>query len=331
MTSVDGRSSISAPDPTTASGSADPAIATALARLPSLRETIHRHGLAADRRLGQHFLLDPVILERIAAAAGPLADRTVLEVGPGPGGLTRALLRAGARRVVAVERDPRCVAALAELEAAAGGRLRLVEGDALRFDPAGLAPPGALVVVANLPYNIGTELLIGWLHRLELFERLVLLFQKEVAARLAAAPGDPAYGRLSVLARLLCRVERLFDLPPGAFTPPPKVHSTLVRLTPRTDRPPPDLLARVERLTAAAFAGRRKMLRRSLAAVVPACDSLLPAVGLDPRARAETLAPDDFLRLARALAGEDGAALTRRRVPPGTVGRTPRDRAGGGA
>lgn len=252
--------------------------------------------------------MDPAILDRIAAAAGPLAGRTVLEVGPGPGGLTRALLRAGAARVVAVERDPRCIAALAGLVDAAEGRLELVAGDALAFDPAGLAAPGALILVANLPYNIGTELLLGWLRRAELFDRLVLLFQKEVALRLAAAPGGADYGRLSVPVQLVFRVERLFDLPPGAFLPPPKVTSSLVRLVPRPDRPPAEELARVERLTAAAFGGKRKMLRRSLAGVFAEPEAVLRALGFDPQARAETLSPEDFRRLARALEAPSGRA-----------------------
>jgi 16S rRNA (adenine1518-N6/adenine1519-N6)-dimethyltransferase len=225
----------------------------------------------------------------------------VLEVGPGPGGLTRALLAAGVARLVAVERDPRCIAALADLVAAAAGRLELVEADALRFPIEGLAPPGALVIVANLPYNIGTELLIGWLERAEAIARMVLLFQKEVALRLAAEPGGAEYGRLSVLAQLVCRVERLFDLPPGAFVPPPKVRSSLVRLVPRPDRPSAEELARIERLTAAAFAGRRKMLRRSLSGLFADPVATLSALGLDPEARAETLAPADFRRLAAAL------------------------------
>lgn len=266
-----------------------------------LAELVRRHGLAADRRLGQHFLFDPVLLDRIAAAAAPLRGETVLEVGPGPGGLTRALLRAGAARVVAVERDPRCVAALAGLVEAAAGRLELVEADALAFDPSSLAPPGRLVVVANLPYNIGTELLVAWLRRPEPFARFVLLFQKEVAQRLAAAPGTSDYGRLSVLAQLVCRVERLRDLPAAAFRPPPKVTSSLVRLVPRPDRPEPALLARIERLTAAAFGQRRKMLRQSLRSVLPAPEEVLVPLRIAPEARAETLPPELFVRLAQAL------------------------------
>jgi 16S rRNA (adenine1518-N6/adenine1519-N6)-dimethyltransferase len=204
-------------------------------------------------------------------------------------------------RLVAVERDPRCIAALADLVAEAAGRLELVEADALRFPIEGLAPAGGLVITANLPYNIATELLIGWLRRADTIARMVLLFQKEVALRLTAEPGGPDYGRLSVLAQLVCRVERLFDLPPGAFVPPPKVRSSLVRLVPRPDRPSAEELARIERLTAAAFAGRRKMLRRSLSGLFADSVATLSALGLDPEARAETLAPADFRRLAAAL------------------------------
>ncbi|MCS6780513.1 MAG: 16S rRNA (adenine(1518)-N(6)/adenine(1519)-N(6))-dimethyltransferase RsmA [Geminicoccaceae bacterium] len=281
-------------------------MADALARLPPLTEVIRRHGLAADKRLGQHFLLDPGILGRIALAAGPLSEATVLEVGPGPGGLTRALLAAGAARVVAVERDPRCLVALAELAAAAAGRLLLVEADARTFSIEGLAPPGALVIVANLPYNIGTELLLGWLRKADAIARMVLLFQKEVALRLVAAPGSAEYGRLSVLAQLVCRVERLFDLAPGAFSPPPKVTSSLVRLVPRPDRPPAELLARVERLTAAAFGRRRKMLRQSLKPLWPEPEPVLAGLGIPGSARAEDLTPETFRRLALLLpAGGD--------------------------
>ena len=192
----------------------------------------------ADKRLGQHFLFDPSILRRIAAAAGDLAGRTVIEVGPGPGGLTRALLATGAARVVAVERDPRFVAHLRGLEAEAAGRLLVIEADALAVDPTAWAGDGSVRIVANLPYNIATPLLFGWFDRLDRIATMVLMFQKEVAARLAASPGSADYGRLAVMAQLLCRVERLFDLPPAAFTPPPKVSSSVVRLTPRPDQPP---------------------------------------------------------------------------------------------
>ncbi|MFO1069867.1 MAG: 16S rRNA (adenine(1518)-N(6)/adenine(1519)-N(6))-dimethyltransferase RsmA [Geminicoccaceae bacterium] len=255
----------------------------------------------ADKRLGQHFLFDPSILGRIAAAAGPLQDRTVLEVGPGPGGLTRALLAAGPALLVAIDADARSIEALRPLEAEAAGRLQLVHGDALAFDPGGVAPAGGLIAVANLPYNVGTEILLRWLHRLERFDRFVLMFQREVALRLAAAPGSADYGRLAVLAQTLCRVERLFDLPPGAFVPPPKVWSSVVRLVPRPDRPDAAATALLEAVTRAAFGQRRKMLRASLATLVPDPLALLAAAGIDPQRRPETLTLVEFAALASAL------------------------------
>lgn len=258
-------------------------------------------GYRADKRLGQHFLFDPSILGRIVAAAGSLAGCTVLEVGPGPGGLTRAILAAGPDRLVAIDQDPRSIAALRPLEAAADGRLLLVAGDALALDPAPLAAGGRLIAVANLPYNVGTELLLRWFARIGVFERLVLMFQREVALRLAAAPGSDDYGRLTVLARSLCRVERLFDLPPGAFVPPPKVWSSVVRLEPRPDRPGPEAQALLEAVTRAAFGQRRKMLRASLAGLVPEPAALLAAAGIDPVRRPETLTLEEFAALAAAL------------------------------
>ena len=270
--------------------------------MPEAPETagavLRRHGIRADKRLGQHFLLDPGILRRVVAAAAPLAGRTVLEIGPGPGGLTASLLASDAARVVAVERDPRFLPPLQELAERHPGRLTLVPADALRFDPAPLAADGPLLVVANLPYNVGTELLLGWLHRLELFERLVLMFQKEVALRLAAAPGTADYGRLAVLAQRLCVVERLFDLPPTAFTPPPRVSSSVVRLVPRPDRPEPEALAALEAVTRAAFGQRRKMLRASLRSLSPDTEALLAAAGIEATRRAESLSLAEFERLA---------------------------------
>ncbi len=286
-----------------------------LAEAPRPQDLARRHRLVADKRLGQHFLFDPAILDRIAAAAGPFGADPVLEVGPGPGGLTRALLERGAAELLAVERDPRCLAALTELEVAAGGRLRLIAADARQLDIAGIAAGRRLVIVANLPFNIGTELLLGWLHALDPVRRMVLMFQKEVAARLVAPPGSAAYGRLSVLASRLCRVERLFDLPPGAFTPPPRVHATVVRLTPREDRPPAALLAAIERVTRAAFGRRRKMLRSSLRTLGVDPVTLCEAAGVDPGRRAEELPIEAFERLARLVTNDGGrpAATPRRR------------------
>jgi 16S rRNA (adenine1518-N6/adenine1519-N6)-dimethyltransferase len=223
----------------------------------------------------------------------------VVEVGPGPGGLTRALLEAGAARLVAVERDPRFVAHLRGLEAASAGRFEVVEADALEVDPFALVPGGGrLRIVANLPYNVATPLLFGWLERVDRVELMVLMFQKEVALRLAAAPGSADYGRLSVTAQLLCRVERLFDLPPGAFRPPPKVSSSVVRLTPHPEQPTPGLRDALGAVTRAAFGQRRKMLRASLRALGRDPAPLLEAAGIEPTRRAEELDLAQFRRLA---------------------------------
>jgi 16S rRNA (adenine1518-N6/adenine1519-N6)-dimethyltransferase len=269
--------------------------------LPPLREVIRRHGLAAKQSLGQHFLLDLNLTRRIARAAGPLGGADIVEIGPGPGGLTRALLLEGARRVVAIERDRRCIAALEELAAAFPGRLEIVEGDALTLDPALLARPPRRIA-ANLPYNIATPLLLLWLKQAHAYERLTLMFQKEVAERLAAAPRTKAYGRLSVMAQFLCQVELVFDVAPSAFVPPPRITSTVVNLTPLaaprgTCRP-----EELERVTAAAFGQRRKMLRQSLKALAPDPLPLLAVAGIDPTARAEELSVEQFAALASAVA-----------------------------
>ena len=264
-------------------------------QLPPLREVIARHKLSARRSLGQHFLLDLNLCARIARAAGDLGRATVIEVGPGPGGLTRALLETGAARVIAVERDGRCVAALEELAAAYGPRLEVVEGDALEIDLAALAPAPRRIV-ANLPYNVATPLLIGWLKQITDFAGLTLMFQKEVANRLAARPGTKDFGRLSVMAQWLCAVRREFNVASTAFTPPPKVASTVVSLTPRpTPLAPADWTA-LETVTASAFGQRRKMLRKSLQRL----DLDLESLGIDPTARAEDLAVEQFCALARA-------------------------------
>jgi 16S rRNA (adenine1518-N6/adenine1519-N6)-dimethyltransferase len=273
--------------------------ADAFARLPPLREIIRAHGLSAKRSLGQNFLLDLNLTGRIARAAGPLDSGTTIEIGPGPGGLTRALLAEGAPRVIAIERDPRAVAALGSLVEAAQGRLTIIEADALEIDAAGLGPPPRRIV-ANLPYNVATPLAIGWLKQMASFESLTLLFQKEVAERLAAKRGTGAYGRLSVLAQFLAEVRLLFDIPARAFTPPPKVTSSLVGLRGRGTRPAAET-AVLERVTQAAFGQRRKMLRQSLKSLGEP-EALLAAAGIDPRLRAEALSVDEFCRLARALA-----------------------------
>jgi 16S rRNA (adenine1518-N6/adenine1519-N6)-dimethyltransferase len=269
----------------------------ALARLPPLRETIAAHGLDARKRLGQHFLLDLNLTRRIARAAAPLGEGTVIEVGPGPGGLTRALLLEGAARVVAIEVDRRAIAALRDLQEAAGGRLDVLEADALEVDLAGLGLPPRRIV-ANLPYNVSTALLVRWLHQAGQIADMVLMFQKEVADRLAAMPRSKDYGRLSVLAQHVCTVQRLFDVAPSAFVPPPKVTSSVVRLTPRPVADRLAGLAILERVTAAAFGQRRKMLRRSLAGLFADPAAVLAGLGLRPTARAEELGVADFVRLA---------------------------------
>lgn len=267
--------------------------------LPSLRETIARHGLDARKSLGQHFLLDTTLCARIATAAGPMDGRHVLEVGPGPGGLTRALLATPAVKVLAVELDRRAVAALAELAAAHPGRLEVMEADALKVDVAALLPAPRRIV-ANLPYNVATPLLVGWLRGAAAIESMTLMFQQEVAERITAAPGTEMYGRLGVLAQWRCRTSLLLTLPPGAFSPPPKVWSAVVGLTPLPEDPGAALFGTMERLTAAAFGQRRKMLRGALKSLGEA-EALLDSAQIDPTRRAETLTIAEFDRLARLL------------------------------
>ena len=268
---------------------------------PPLREVIARHGLAARHALGQHFLLDANLTARIVRLAGDLAGRHVIEVGPGPGGLTRALLDSPAASVTAIEIDPRAIAAMQELAATNPGRLRVVAGDALALDLATLAPAPRRIV-ANLPYNIATPLLIGWLRQATAFESLTLMFQQEVAERIAAAPGSRTYGRLSVLAQWICTVELGLRLPPAAFVPPPQVFSAVVCLTPHATQPDPVRFAAMERVTAAAFGQRRKMLRAALrGALGAAAAEMLRDAGIAPERRAETLTVAEFDRLAALL------------------------------
>ena len=272
------------------------------AGLPPLRDVIRRFDLSARKSLGQNFLLDLNLTGRIARAAGPLSGVTVVEVGPGPGGLTRALLSEGAQRVIAIERDPRAVAALAELAAHYPGRLDVVEDDALTFNPRSRID-GTARIVANLPYNIATPLLIGWLGTEPWppwFDMMVLMFQREVAERIAAPPGSKTYGRLSVLAQWRCEVKLLFDIAPTAFVPPPKVTSSLVRLIARANPLPCDR-NRLEQVTQAAFGQRRKMLRQSLKALTADAGRLLAQAGIDPTARAEEIPVSGFVALAQAL------------------------------
>jgi 16S rRNA (adenine1518-N6/adenine1519-N6)-dimethyltransferase len=269
--------------------------------LPPLRDVIRRFELGARKSLGQNFLLDLNLTRRIARAAAPLDDASIVEVGPGPGGLTRALLLEGARHVTAIERDPRCIAALAELEAAFPGRLAIVAGDALEADIPALVP-APRKIVANLPYNIATPLLIRWLGEASAYRSLTLMFQKEVAERLAAAPGSDAYGRLSVLTQWRCAVSLAFDIPPQAFVPAPKVTSTVVQLVPRAVPLAPCDQALLERVTAAAFGQRRKMLRQSLKSLGGDTAALIAAAEIVATARAEELSVEQFCALARALA-----------------------------
>ncbi len=289
-------------------GSPDPNAAQEPQGLPPLREVIRAHGLAARKSLGQHFLLDLNLTRRIARAAGGLKDASVIEVGPGPGGLTRALLLEGAARVVAIERDERCVRALAGLTAAYPGRLDILAADALEVDVPGLARslPPPVKVVANLPYNIATALILAWLKDIGAFASLTLMLQKEVAARITAKPRSKAYGRLSVACQWRCAAKSLFDVPPRAFVPPPKVTSTVVQLIPRPEPLAPADPAILEAVTAAAFGKRRKMLRSALKEIAAAhgrqAEALLTETGISPQARAEELDVAQFCALARGLA-----------------------------
>lgn len=267
--------------------------------LPPLREVIARYGIAAHKRLGQNFLLDLNLTGRIARSAGRLDQATVIEIGPGPGGLTRALLASGARRVVAIERDRRCVAALGELAAAYPGRLDVVAGDALELDPATFSE-GPRKIVANLPYNIATLLLLGWLDRVREYESLTLMLQREVAERLIAWPRSKSYGRLSVLVQWVAEVRILFDVPARAFVPSPRVTSSLVAILPRAEPLAPARRPTLERVTAAAFGQRRKMLRTSLKPFGIAVGPWLERAGVAPTARAEELTVAEFCALARA-------------------------------
>ena len=271
--------------------------------LPPLREVIRAHDLVARRQLGQNFLLDLNLTAKIARLAGDLTGSDVLEIGPGPGGLTRGLLAEGARRVLAVEKDARCLPALAEIAAACPGRLEVVHGDALDLDPARLLTP-PIRVVANLPYNVGTELLVRWLTPPvwpPFWASLTLMFQKEVAERIVARPGSKAYGRLALLAQWRCDARIVLTLPPEAFTPAPKVHSAVVHLT-RLEAPrfPADAAA-LARLTAAAFNQRRKMLRSSLKGFAPHIEDRLRQAGIEPTQRAEEVSLEGFCALARAV------------------------------
>jgi len=276
-----------------------------LADLPPLRDVIDTHDLRAKKALGQNFLLDLNLTGKIARQAGDLTQCDVLEIGPGPGGLTRALLAEGARKVVAIERDPRCLPALAEISAAAPGRLTVLQGDALAINPAEhLTAP--IRIVANLPYNVGTELLVRWLTPQDwppFWQSLTLMFQKEVAERIVAKPGSKAYGRLAILSQWRCDARIAMHLPPQAFTPAPKVSSAVVHLT-RLEQPRYPAEARVlSDIVARAFNQRRKMLRASLRGLTPDLEDVLTSVGISPTQRAEEIGLEQFCALARAVRG----------------------------
>ncbi len=269
-----------------------------LEALPPLREVIAQHGLRAEKALGQNFLFDQNITNKIVRQAGDLCGKTVIEIGPGPGGLTRSLLLSDAKKVIALEFDLRAVAALSGLVEAAQGRLQVVHADALATDLTALCA-GPRVIVANLPYNIATPLLTGWLAQIRgdsgVYDEMILMFQKEVAQRIVAPVGGKSYGRLSVISQWLCEVRRCFDLPPSAFTPPPKVKSSVVRFVPKALAADAPEFSAVEAVSAAAFGQRRKMIRSSLGDYADA----VAALGLDPTGRAETLSPVDFIQLAK--------------------------------
>ena len=269
--------------------------------LPPLRDVIQRHGLDARKALGQNFLLDLNLTQKIARSAGPLENATVIEVGPGPGGLTRAILSLGAKKLIAIERDSRCLPALAEIADHYPGRLEVIEGDALKVDFEALVAEGPVKIIANLPYNVGTQLLINWLLPKSwppFWESLTLMFQKEVGLRIVAHEDDDHYGRLGVLASWRTEARMVFDVPPQAFTPPPKVTSSVVHLVPRPE-PLPCEVRKLEVVTQAAFGQRRKMLRQSLKSL--GGETLLAKAGIDPVRRAETLSVAEFVALANAL------------------------------
>jgi 16S rRNA (adenine1518-N6/adenine1519-N6)-dimethyltransferase len=278
---------------------------SALTDLPPLRQSLEAHGLMADKGLGQHFLLDLNITRKIARLAGPLEGARVIEVGPGPGGLTRALLEAGAH-VTVIEKDARFLPLLNDLRDVSDDRLQVELADALKVDEAALTGGAPVAIVSNLPYNVGTALLIKWLTGPYRPASMTLMFQKEVAQRIVARPGDDAYGRLAIIAQATSQAKIVMEAPARAFTPPPKVDSAVVRLDPLAQRPPEALIAALERVSQAAFGQRRKMLRSSLKVLGGA--GLCDAAGIDPARRAETLSLDEFMTLAEALRRAESAS-----------------------
>jgi 16S rRNA (adenine1518-N6/adenine1519-N6)-dimethyltransferase len=286
---------------------------SAIDDLPPLREVIRRHGLSAKKSLGQNFLLDLNLTARIARAAGDITQTTIVEIGPGPGGLTRALLALGARRVIAIERDERAVAALEEIGQKYSGRLTIVAADAMTFDPRPMLNGRRAKIVANLPYNIATPLLIGWLSAEPWppwYDAMILMFQREVAQRIVAEVGEDAYGRLAVFAGWRTEAKILFDVAPSAFVPSPKVTSSVIRLVPRA-APEPCPRELLEKVTEAAFGQRRKMLRQSLKSLGVEPATLLEAAGIEPTQRAETVPVSGFVAMARQLAKVRSATPSR--------------------
>lgn len=271
-----------------------------LSSLPPLRDIIHEHDLRAEKKFGQNFLLDLNLTDKIVRQAGDLSNHHVIEIGPGPGGLTRSILKAAPKKLTAIEFDPRAVKALSSLQEAAQGKLEIIEGDALAFDLKTISD-APRIIIANLPYNVATPLLIGWLEQISadkgFVDQMILMFQKEVAQRIAAHVNEKPYGRLSVLANWLCDTKKLFDVPRHAFTPAPKVTSSIVKLTPKKRDSVQPNFNDVEQVTAAAFGQRRKMIRSSLKNYQQFFDE----VGLDETIRAENIAGDDFIKLARLI------------------------------
>ncbi len=269
--------------------------------LPPLRDVIQRHGLDARKALGQNFLFDLNLTQKIARTAGPLDGVTVIEVGPGPGGLTRAILSLGAKKLIAIERDSRCLPALAEIADHYPGRLEVIEGDALKIDFENLVTDGPVRIIANLPYNVGTQLLVNWLLPKAwppFYQSMTLMFQREVGLRIVAEADDDHYGRLGVLCGWRTQARMAFDVPPQAFSPPPKVTSSVVHLEP-LENPIPCSAADLEKVTMAAFGQRRKMLRQSVKSI--GGEALLAKAGIDPQRRAETLSVEEFCRIANCL------------------------------
>lgn len=268
--------------------------------LPTLKEVLKKHQMLPSKKLGQNFLLDQNITDKIARMAGPLQDHTVIEVGPGPGGLTRSLLKAGAKKVIAIEYDERCIPILEELKEAAGERLEILHQDALTVACEKLGQ-GPRKIVANLPYNVATVLLFNWLPHIHDFENLTLMFQREVADRIKAIPRTPDYGRLSVMVQKVAYVGHLFDLPPEAFFPPPKVFSSVIQITPKPAHTSLELYQALEMVVKAGFSQRRKMLRSSLSGLgLQDLSQVLEQIGIAPTARAEELSIEDFTNLAQA-------------------------------